>query len=119
MPILDIEIVVDAQPLPEGLAHSLAEAAGRVFGSLPGQTWVRLRTLPRDQYAENGWPGDTLPVFVTVHKTRRPTGEALEREARLLTTAIAGACDRPPGSVHLLYEPDLSGRIASGGTLQR
>lgn len=118
MPILDVEIVVDTQPLPEGLAHALADAAGRVFGSLPGQTWVRLRTLPRDQYAENGWPGDTLPVFVTVRKARCPTGEALEREVRLLTTAIAGACGRPPGSVHLLYEPNLAGRIAFGGTLQ-
>ena len=35
------------------LAQALADAAGAVFGTSPGQTWVRLRACRRRAYAEN------------------------------------------------------------------
>lgn len=120
MPVLEIEIVtVDLEELDPGLAGRLADAAGAVFGSPPGRTWVRLRTLPVQQYAENGGPlpGDIRPVFVTVLHAQRPDGEALHHEINLLSTAIAAACDRPADNVHIFYQPDGRGRVAFGGRL--
>ena len=55
MPIIDIERVLPdgADAAPRGLAQALADAAGHVFASAPGCTWVRLRALPAAAYAEN------------------------------------------------------------------
>lgn len=119
MPIVDVEIV-DSESLASDLATRLADVAGRVFGSPPASTWVRVRLLPRHLYAENGTetPAGWRSVFVTVLKARRPTGVALEAEVRALTEGIAGVCGRSPESVHILYEPDAQGRIAFGGSLR-
>jgi hypothetical protein len=90
MPILDIEIVVAADAdLDSSLAAKLADAAGEVFASVAGQTWVRLRPLGGELYAENGG----------------------------LTLAIANVCDRAPETVHLVYRPAARGRVAFGGKL--
>lgn len=120
MPIVDVELVVDAgQILAAGLAARLADAVGTVFGTPVGRTWVRLRALPASQYAENGGGphGGIRPVFVSVLKSVRPEGERLRDETRLLTEAIAAVCDRPAENVHVLWLPDAKGRMAFGGTL--
>ena len=119
MPIVDVEIVVnDGQSRRASLAAELAEVIGTIFETPKGRTWVRVRTLPRSYYGENGGaPDHAQPVFVTVLKARRPHGEALNREIRLLTNAIASIVDRSAESVHVLYEPDAEGRIAFGGHL--
>jgi len=121
MPILTVELVVaDREQLRTDLARRLADAAGRLFGSAPGETWVRVHTLSAADYAENdiddpeGWGS----VFVTVLKGRRPSGEALKEEVRTLTETVARVTGRPPDRVHVLYEPDASGRIAFGGVLK-
>ena len=119
MPIVDVELVVDAgQILAAGLAARLADAVGKVLGTPAGRTWVRLRTLLEAHYAENGGGphGGILPVFVTVLKSVRPEGEALRDETRLLTEAIAAVCERPAENVHVLWLPDAKGRMAFGGT---
>lgn len=120
MPILDVEIVVPpGEVLDPGLARVLADRAGEVLGMPSGRTWVRLRTLPRDRYAENGGgpPAGVCPVFVTVLKARFPTPEELPDEVSRLTTAVAKACQRPGANVHVLYLPEARGRIAFGGNL--
>jgi len=120
MPILEIEVVVtEDESLGHELAPSLAEAAGGIFGSPAGGTWVRLRELPLSQYAENGGgPIDgVLPVFVTVLKARLPTPGDLESEIEKLTNEIARLCKRPPENVHLIYQPEGAGRVAFGGRL--
>ena len=119
MPILDIEIVTD-EPLENGLASSLADLAGQVFASPPGSTWVRVRPLPQQLYAENSTaqPAGWRSVFVIVRKAKRPAGSALETEVRALTEGIARICGRPLENIHILYEPDAAGRIAFGGNLQ-
>jgi phenylpyruvate tautomerase PptA (4-oxalocrotonate tautomerase family) len=118
MPILDIEIV---GPLAIGgnqpLAQALADAAGRVFAAPPGTTWVRVRTLSLDAYAENGAaiaPADA-PVFVTVRKRRAPEGDELAAEIGALTGVIAGVLVRPASRVHVGYEASAAGRMAFGG----
>lgn len=120
MPILEIEIVLSgAETLEPGLAGKLADAAGEIFDSPSGRTWVRLRPLSIDQYAENGGgpAADIRPIFVTILHAHRPTGEAFRQEVRRLTEAIAQACNRPAENVHLFYQTDGRGRVAFGGRL--
>jgi phenylpyruvate tautomerase PptA (4-oxalocrotonate tautomerase family) len=120
MPILEIELVVtDGETLPASLAPSLADSAGEVFGSVAGQTWVRLRALPREGYAENGGgpPEGILPVFVRVLLADPPQGEELRLQIHRLTLAIAKVSGRAPENVHLFYEPPPRGRVAFGGKL--
>ena len=120
MPILDLEIVVpDGEALDASLAASVADASGEVFGSLAGQTWVRVRAVPRESYAENGGgpPVGIHPVFVRVLLADPPQGEDLRSQVHRLTLAIAKVCQRPPENVHLFYEPAARGRVAFGGRL--
>lgn len=119
MPILDVEIVrPPGEKSDAGLAAALAEAAGEVFDSLPGRTWVKLRYISAEQYAENGGgpPAGVSPVFVTVLKAQWKD-ENVAREVAELTEAIAGKCGRPAENVHVLYAPPAAGRIAFGGRL--
>lgn len=120
LPILDIDLVVAAgERLDAALASTLADAAGKVFGSVAGSTWVRVRPLPREHYAENGGgpPDGVDPVFVRVLLADAPSGEELRSQVHHLTAAIAKICGRPPENVHLLYEPAAKGRVAFGGKL--
>src|SRR6186997_3388373 len=117
MPILDVEIVT-SEPLDGGLAARIADMAAQVFGGPPASTWVRVRPLPQEHYAENGTasPEGWRSVFVIVRKAQRPTGSTLDAEVRALTEGVARVCGRPVENVHILYEPDAQGRIAFGGS---
>lgn len=119
MPIVDVEMVEDpngSAPDKE-LPQALADALGRVFGVPPGETWVRVRRLPRRDYAENGGPlpDGIRPLFVTVLKSHRPESDALRTEVSAVTDAVAKACRRPRENVHVLYLPEAAGRLAFGG----
>lgn len=117
MPIVDIELVTGPAESPaEGLAASLADGLGEVFGSAPGRTWVRLRTLPASNYAENHSQAPR-PVFVSLTLGRPPEGEALRTLVRGVAEAVAKACGRSAEHVHVLLEPPAQGRIAFGGDL--
>lgn len=102
-----------------GLAAELADRSGRVFGSPPGSTWVKLRAIPYDHYAENGGgPSDGVcPVFVSVLKARLPAPDVLRVEVARLGAAIAEATGRPVENVHIAYLPAGAGRVAFGGEL--
>ena len=118
--MLDVEFVLcDGQAVSDGIAARLADAAGGVFAAPPGTTWVRLRPLARSCYAENGMvePEGWNAIFVTVIKAHVPSGEALEKEVRALTEAVARICGREQQQVHVLYEPAAAGRIAFGGRI--
>lgn len=120
MPILTVEIVVEeGQEIAPNLAGAIADAAGAIFGSAPGRTWVRLRLLPAGQYAENDVPPDAIPrpIFVSVLKAEPPASDALVRESMQLATALAALCGRPVENVHIFWEPAAHGRVAFGGKL--
>jgi phenylpyruvate tautomerase PptA (4-oxalocrotonate tautomerase family) len=123
MPILDVERVLPdgADAAPSGLAQALADAAGRVFTSPPGRTWVRLRVLPAAAYAENDAVvnADALPVFVTVLHAHPPTGDALAAQVRGLTDALAAVLGCDAQCVHVQIAPPGAGRQAFGGALVR
>ena len=123
VPILDIDLVQPdgAAPPVAALTQALADAAGHVFGSAPGRTWVRLRTLPTSQYAENDavLAPDEGPVFVTVLHARPPRDDALAIEVAALTQAVSAALGRAQDRVHVQYAPAAAGRQAFGGSLVR
>ena len=117
MPIALVEIVGEPAHR-DGLAQRLADAIGDTLGSQPQGTWVKLRVIPTDDFAENGGgdPG-VAPVFVSILRREPPTGDDLRTEIAALTTAVADTCARPPGNVHITYRPAAAGRQAFGGNL--
>ncbi|HLF04269.1 MAG TPA: hypothetical protein VI855_03540 [Dehalococcoidia bacterium] len=120
MPIVDVEVVVRSEEsLASNLAARLAEACGEIFGSAPGGTWVKVRSVLRTRYAENGGnlPEDFYPVFVTVLKAKLPSPKAMQTEVASLTEAVAQTCGRPQENVHVIYEPEAAGRVAFGGKI--
>ena len=119
MPILEVEHVGEPSPTLRGdLAQRIADAAADVFGAKPQSTWVKLRVLPANDYAENaGAPEGDLPVFVRITLRAPRTGDALRTEAKELAQSIGSVCGRPTSRVHILYDPAASGRIAFGGEL--
>jgi phenylpyruvate tautomerase PptA (4-oxalocrotonate tautomerase family) len=121
MPILDVLIVGPiAAEFHAGLARRIADAAGVALGSRPRGTWVTVRRIESEAYAENEQEtdaGDLLPVIVTVLHREVPPDERRRAEVRALTRAVAVACGRPEEQVHLAYEPAGRGRLAFGGEL--
>lgn len=118
MPVVDIEIVTHpGELLRPKLAEALAERIGEIFASPPGSTWIRLRSLSSETYAENGIdPAETpLPVFVSILKAQPLSPEEQNFEVGQLTDAIADLCRRPAEHVHLIYLPPGAGRVAFGG----
>ena len=121
MPIVDIEIVTDtADPevVDKETLQLLADELGSVFGSGPGETWVRLRSINRDAYAENGGVGSQArPAFVSILRAELPDRAALQEEMAGVAEVVARLLGRPRDNVHVLYAPDATGRIGFGGTL--
>jgi phenylpyruvate tautomerase PptA (4-oxalocrotonate tautomerase family) len=120
MPVVTVELVAGAnRALEDNLAQSLADAVGRVFNSPSGQTWVRLRSLGCNEYAENGSKveAEELPVFVTVLKRHLPLDAELQAEVAALARAIAQVLHRPVDCVHVEYAPAAAGRVSFGGKL--
>jgi phenylpyruvate tautomerase PptA (4-oxalocrotonate tautomerase family) len=120
VPILDVELV---GPVPDetrrGLAQRIADAAGDALGAEPGGTWVKLRLVAGDDYAESGGPlpPGVQPVFVSVLAATPPESEARAEQVRRLTRAVAEACGRPVANTHVVYQPAALGRTAFGGRI--
>jgi hypothetical protein len=120
VPILDVELVchseVDFRAVEAG---AVVEAAAKVFASPKGRTWVRLRCLRSECYAENesSLSVDELPVFVTVQLAQLPSEDVIEGQVLALTQAVARAVGREPSRVHVAYAPAGAGRQAFGGAL--
>jgi phenylpyruvate tautomerase PptA (4-oxalocrotonate tautomerase family) len=121
MPIVDVEIVgplVDAART--GLAQRMADAIGAVFKSRPQGTWVKVRFLDEEAYAENsgGPPDGAQPVFVSILLAELPDRNVLAQQVLRIASAVADACGRSSESVHIVVEPAAVGRVAFGGHLQ-
>ena len=122
MPIIDIEIVADApggDPVPRATLQALTDELAAILGSGPSGTWVKIRSLPRNSYAENGGevPASVRPTFVSVLLARLPAAEELRRYAERIASAVSTVLGRPREGVHVLFEPPAAGRIAFGGKL--
>jgi phenylpyruvate tautomerase PptA (4-oxalocrotonate tautomerase family) len=121
MPVLEVEIVGEPERVDRStLAQRLADAAAVILKSPPQGTWIRLRVLHPQDYAESGGTAaDLRPVFVSVMTRLQPTPETVESEVRELTAAIAAVCNRPLENVHVRYELPGAGRQAFGGRIVR
>lgn len=122
MPIVDVEVVTgaaEADVIGKETLQLLADELGSLFGSDPGGTWVRLRSIDQNAYAENGAAvgPDALPTFVNVLRAELPERGALRREVTKVAEVVARTLDRPRESVHVIYAPDARGRIGFGGVL--
>lgn len=118
MPILDVEIVLrPGEMIDHKLVTELANRTGELFAAPPGSTWVKLRTLSHENYAENGSdsPIDFFPVFVSVLKARLPAPDKMQIEITRLTALVAQLCGRPEENVHIIYLPQGAGRVSFGG----
>lgn len=113
MPIVDIEFVGERT----SDAQSYADRLGIVFGSAPGTTWVRLRSLDSESYAENGPPTDQQPIFVTVLLRRHPNEAALSSLARRVAEVVGDVAGRARTDVHVVFAERGAGRVAFGGNL--
>jgi phenylpyruvate tautomerase PptA (4-oxalocrotonate tautomerase family) len=122
MPIVDVEVVCDPEAAPPRIdMRRLADELGRVLGSPPGRTWVRLHLLSSAHYAENeaaALPAE-LPTFATVLRAQLPAEAELAAEAAAVTRTIASCVGRPFERVHVQYAPAAAGRQAFGGVLVR
>jgi phenylpyruvate tautomerase PptA (4-oxalocrotonate tautomerase family) len=120
MPILDVEIVLmPGERLSASLPSDLAKSAAEALESRAAGTWVKVRTLKPEEYAEadSGPAPGFYPVFVSVLKADVPEPDKLAAEVARLTEAIAEVCSRPPENVHVLYQPPARGRVAFGGRM--
>ena len=119
MPILKVEIVeTPGWSRPSGLARRIADAVAEALGATPQSVWVRLTTIAAGDYAENGGaPDDASPIFVTILEKEPPHGSVIAAEVAVLTNAVASACGRGEGDIHLVYESPGRGRVAFGGKL--
>ena len=122
MPIVDIEVVTSSSDAMAGKEQlqSLADELGDLFGSEPGDTWIRLRSIDRRGYAENRTlvDGNVHPTFVSVLRYELPDALELRREMAGIAEAVARILDRPRENVHVLYPPGAKGRIGFGGKLE-
>ncbi len=113
MPILSLDVVEDeSAPLPSDAAQRIADAAGQVLGTPAGRTWVLIRPVPAQAYAENQSPKAPAPLLVSLRMREVPSGQAREQQVQALTQAIARAAGRPAEQVHLVYEAPALGRQA-------
>ena len=72
MPIVEIELVLKPNEIIQAeIVEELAEQLGEIFGSPKGTTWIKVRSLAHDHYAENGEiPNRVFPVFVSILKSK-------------------------------------------------
>ena len=120
MPIVDIELVCQTDAEFSAIsARALADTLGRAMASEAGHTWVRLRFLDSQAYAENEVAVDAadLPVFVTVLQAKLPAIPELAAEVKVITAAVVACVGRSPERVHVQYAPAAAGRQAFGGRL--
>ena len=118
MPILSVE-VVGIFPKNAGLpSQDLADLAANILGSPPGQTWVKLYSLPIENYAENNIsPSAEGPVFISIIM-KNELSEVTKGEIALsLAREFGKYLNRPPEKIHTYFEQEGRGRIAFGGNL--
>lgn len=120
MPIVTVDIVRDSSLRQEpGLAATLADVLAPVFGKDPKRTWIRLNYLDPGEYAEGGGgpePG-VIPVFVRLLLARLPDLDQRQQLAVKIGAKVGEVLDRPVENVHVIFEPEATGRVAFGGKL--
>ena len=115
MMLLDVQVVGQqaGDPPTEKLAERLAGSVAAAFGIPAGQLLVKLQKISASNYAENGPPSKTLPVFVRV-LVRTKDASVWPKRAEAIAAAVESASGRPRACVHVIFEPDAAGRVFFG-----
>ena len=122
MPIVELELVTsnEAEKLMPDVIQQLSDEIGDYLGSDTAGTWLKVRYLDQDHYAENnlaGADGRLKPTFVYVLRYQLPGQDKLAQDARRLAAIVSGCTGRPVENTHIVFEPDGKGRVAFGGEL--
>jgi phenylpyruvate tautomerase PptA (4-oxalocrotonate tautomerase family) len=119
MPIVDVEIVLKrGETLRKEIVSELANELGEIFQSPEGGTWLKMRELPDERYAENGGTAEGIyPIFVSIIKSRFPDVDEMQKEIERITGAVAQICGRSSENVHVIYQHEGKGRVAFGGKI--
>lgn len=118
MPIVDIELVTGDPEAGRSQLQTLVDELGDLFGSEPGATWVKVRSMDPAAYAENNAAEERhLPTFVNVLRHQLPGVEERRREMAAVAEIVARTLHRRRENVHVLYAPPAEGRIGFGGEL--
>ena len=119
MPIVDIELVTGDPEAGRSQLQTLVDELGNLFGSEPGGTWVKVRSMNPAAYAENEVSEETrhLPTFVNVLRHQLPDVDERRREMASIAEIVARTLLRRRENVHVLYAPPAEGRIGFGGEL--
>ena len=120
MPVVEIDVIGEISMVDQpGLANTLADSLAPIFGKDPGRTWVRLNFVEPGAYAEGGGgprPG-VLPVFVQLLLARLPDLDDRQKLAEEISKKVGSIIGRPAQNVHVIFEPEATGRVAFGGKL--
>jgi phenylpyruvate tautomerase PptA (4-oxalocrotonate tautomerase family) len=119
MPLVEIEHIGAFPRSAHALSQELADALATVFSSARAETWVRLRSLSSENYAENGEddPLGAEAIFVSITKKDLPSSSLLANQATAVASVVATVFQRSIDRVHIIYEPPARNRIAFGGRL--
>ena len=115
MMLLEVEVVGQqvGDPPTEKLAERIAGGVGSAFGIPGGQLLVKVQKVSASNFASNAAPSKMLPVFVRVLvRTKDPA--VWPKRADVIANAISEATSRERASVHVIFEPDATGRIFFG-----
>jgi phenylpyruvate tautomerase PptA (4-oxalocrotonate tautomerase family) len=112
MPIVTVEIV-GGDDAAAAIACGLAARLGEALAAPAGSLWVQVRNVAVSDYAENGPAPQPPPVFVRV--LARADTSATAQRAGAIAAAVAQVVGRPRERVHVICEPDASGRVFFGG----
>ena len=116
MMLLEVEVVGQqiGDPPTEKLAERIVDTVARLFVIPPGQLAVKLQKISASNYAQNS-PTRTLPVFVRVLvRTKDPS--VWPKRAETIPVAVSEATCRERDVVHVIFEPDATGRVFYGGS---
>lgn len=119
MPIVDVEIVLrPGETIHTEVLAELANELGEILQSPRGATWIKLRELPANHYAENGGtPAGVYPIFLSILRAKLPAADKMEREVEKITGAVAQIFGRSSENILLIYQPEGRGRVAFGGKI--
>ena len=120
MPILDVEIVLSpGESMPPDFAKRLADCSCEVFDTTPCTTWVKVRSVPAECFAENGGGplAGAYPIFVSVLMVDMPPRKSLVPVVNRLKLLVSGVTGRPVCHIHVFFLPEGAGRVFMGGRL--
>ena len=120
MPLIDVQVILKpGETLANNFASKIADTIGQTMDSPPGHVWVKVTSVSRSSYAENGStiPDKMAPIFISVLLGELPETAQLEQLSANMAAAVAAVSKRKKSEVHIVFEPAGVGRVSFAGNL--